>query len=63
MELIVSDNGIGIPEEIDIRKTETLGLQLVLSLVERQLHGEVEVERENGTTFFIRFDPAKFKKA
>ncbi|WP_269850991.1 PAS domain-containing sensor histidine kinase [Methanosarcina horonobensis] len=52
--LSVSDNGIGIPKELDIGNPESLGLQLVTSLVE-QLNGELELERNNGTEFIIRF--------
>ncbi len=52
--LSVSDNGAGLPENLDIEKTETLGLQLVTSLA-RQLRGEIELAREKGTRFTIRF--------
>jgi len=45
----------GIPEEIDIRKTESLGLQLVHILAEDQLDGTLSVDREKGTAFKIRF--------
>ncbi len=48
------DNGSGIPENIDIDKSETLGLQLVRSLV-KQLSGTVEINTGNGTEFVIRF--------
>lgn len=51
----VSDNGIGLPGEIDYRNTETLGLQLVSTLVE-QLGGEIKVERNNGTRFLVTFN-------
>ena len=54
VELIVSDNGIGLPEGFDFRKTESLGLHIVTILVEDQLHGKVEVDRTEGTTFKIR---------
>ncbi|MCD4703555.1 MAG: PAS domain-containing protein [Methanosarcinaceae archaeon] len=53
--LIVSDNGIGIPEEIDFRATESLGLQLVTTLVE-QIYGSIELSREHGTQFTIKFE-------
>jgi PAS domain S-box-containing protein len=53
--LIVSDNGIGIPENIDFENPETLGLQLVNLLVD-QLDGEVELKRGNGTEFTVRFN-------
>ncbi|MDQ1255232.1 MAG: hypothetical protein QG646_4511, partial [Euryarchaeota archaeon] len=52
--LTVSDNGIGIPEDLDIENLDRLGLQLVTTLVE-QLDGELELNRGNGTEFIIRF--------
>jgi two-component sensor histidine kinase len=52
--LTVSDNGVGIPENIDIEDLESLGLQLVTTLVD-QLDGELELKRGNGTEFTIRF--------
>lgn len=53
--LIVSDNGVGIPEEIDFRDTESLGLQLVTTLV-GQIDGSIELNREQGTKFTIKFE-------
>ncbi|MCZ7402797.1 MAG: PAS domain S-box protein [Candidatus Methanoperedens sp.] len=55
IELSVRDNGIGIPEGIDFRKTESLGLHIVNILVENQLHGEITMNNDNGTEFRIRF--------
>jgi PAS domain S-box-containing protein len=52
--LAVSDDGIGIPENLDIEDLDSLGLQLVTSLV-GQLDGKLELKRENGTEFIIRF--------
>ena len=52
--LIVSDNGVGIPENLDIENLDSLGLQLVTTLVD-QLDGELELKRNNGTAFIIRF--------
>jgi PAS domain S-box-containing protein len=52
--LTVSDNGVGIPENMDIENLDSLGLQLVISLVD-QLDGELELKRHNGTKFTIRF--------
>lgn len=54
-ELMVADNGVGIPENIDFRNTNSLGLQLVCNLVE-QLGGTIELGRSNGTKFTIEFD-------
>ena len=52
--LTVSDDGIGLPESLDSENPYTLGLQLLTSLVD-QLDGELEVKRNNGTEFTIKF--------
>jgi PAS domain S-box-containing protein len=52
--LKVSDNGVGITENIDIEDLDSLGLQLVTTLVD-QLDGELELKRNNGIEFTIRF--------
>jgi len=54
LSLVVSDNGGGLPLDLDLEKIDSLGLQLVNDLV-RQLDGSIEIERENGTTFKITF--------
>jgi len=56
IELIVSDNGIGFPEDMDFRKTESLGMQVAITLVE-QLDGTIELDRSKGTAFKIGFSP------
>jgi len=61
-ELRISDNGAGIPEDIDIRKTRSLGLQLIVNLVEHQLQGEIVLDRSHGTEFVIRFSKLLYKK-
>ena len=53
--LRVGDNGVGLPEDIAIPKTESLGLQLIVSLTE-QLNGRMEVARNGGTSFVIEFE-------
>ncbi|MBW2630493.1 MAG: transporter substrate-binding domain-containing protein [Deltaproteobacteria bacterium] len=59
--LTVTDNGIGFPEEIDYKNTETFGLQLVGMLTE-QLNGTVELDRSKETSFKIVFKEQKYKK-
>ncbi|MFP3975500.1 MAG: sensor histidine kinase, partial [Dehalococcoidia bacterium] len=54
LELVASDNGVGIPEGLDFKNTDSLGLQLVMTLV-RQLRGDIELDRTEGTKFRIRF--------
>jgi|AGTN01.2.fsa_nt_gi PAS domain S-box len=52
--LIVSDNGTGLPPEIDFRNTPSLGLQLVNTLVS-QIEGTIDLAGNAGTTFRITF--------
>jgi len=46
--LEVSDNGIGLPREFDIKKIIGLGLETAIGLVEYQLGGEIIFENRNG---------------
>ncbi|MEN8263737.1 MAG: histidine kinase dimerization/phosphoacceptor domain -containing protein [Nitrospirota bacterium] len=62
IELILSDNGIGIPDDLDIKHTKTLGLQLVTTLSEHQLQGRIELDRTKGTEFRITFRELKYEE-
>jgi two-component sensor histidine kinase len=56
--LSVGDDGIGLPEDLDFRDTDSLGFQLVNTLVD-QLGGTIELDNSRGTVFTIRFaDPS-----
>ena len=55
VELIVADNGKGLPPEIDIQALSSLGLRLAVAAITRELGGSVEVERNGGTRFIIHF--------
>ena len=52
IKLIVSDNGSGLPKQVNYRNTKSLGLQLVITLVD-QLNGKIELENKRPTTRFI----------
>jgi PAS domain S-box-containing protein len=52
--LMVKDDGKGFPDNINYRKTHSLGLQLVNTLVD-QLGGNIKLKQNNGTEFDIRF--------
>jgi len=58
--LEVKDNGVGFPEDIDYKNTDSLGLRLVTSLTE-QIDGEIEFNNTSGTSFKIIFNEEKFK--
>ena len=52
--LTVCDNGVGIPDELDLNRTETLGMQIVC-LLTKQLRGTIKIQSEGGASFTIRF--------
>lgn len=52
--LIVEDDGVGLPSDINLETIDTLGLELVVGLV-RQIDGTVNVDTANGTKFIIDF--------
>jgi PAS domain S-box-containing protein len=54
LTLVVRDNGIGFPSDLDFRNTSTLGLQLINTLTD-QIEGNITLERNGGTAFKIVF--------
>ncbi len=55
IELLFSDNGVGMPAGLDWKNAATLGFKLVRTLVENQLDGSIDMESNNGTKFTIKF--------
>jgi two-component sensor histidine kinase/PAS domain-containing protein len=55
LELSVIDNGIGMPDDFDLSRDDTLGLQLVRTLAERQLHGTFKLDDTEKTRYVIQF--------
>ncbi|MEH1969205.1 PAS domain S-box protein [Nostoc sp.] len=55
IEMTIRDNGIGLPDNLDWRNTDSLGLSLVHDLVTEQLEGDITLERDRGTVFKIQF--------
>jgi PAS domain S-box-containing protein len=56
--LVVGDSGVGLPKDFNVKETETLGLQLVMTLVE-QLDGNIKIETNKGIKYFITFEKQK----
>lgn len=52
--LTVKDDGVGIPKDFDIEKSDSLGMQLITNLTQ-QLDGELEIIKSPGATFNIKF--------
>ncbi len=59
LHLNIKDNGIGIPDHVNIDNTETLGIKLVRNLVVLQLKGHLQVNRNGGTEMDIEFQIIK----
>jgi len=53
--IVVQDDGVGIPETIDIATSGGFGFQLV-DMLTNQLDGSIRIERGNGTKFILDFD-------
>ncbi|HEY9722029.1 MAG TPA: histidine kinase N-terminal domain-containing protein [Oscillatoriaceae cyanobacterium] len=51
--LSIHDNGIGLPEGFSPKTDGNLGWQIINTLVSEDLHGQLEIERDNGTTIRI----------
>ena len=53
-EIRIEDDGVGLPKNFDVEKSESLGLQLVYTLIE-QLDGTIKVSSKKGTKYLITF--------
>jgi PAS domain S-box-containing protein len=61
IELRIADDGVGLPPEIDVWKTSSLGFSLVAGLTTQQLKGKLEIRREHGTEFRFLFKELYYK--
>lgn len=52
--IVISDDGVGIPESINLEETTGFGLLMIKGLVQ-QIDGTISIERGTGTTFRIGF--------
>jgi len=55
IEIVVLDNGLGLPDNVNIHQPRSAGLHLVNGLVKNQLDGQIEIKRDAGTEFRIKF--------
>jgi PAS domain S-box-containing protein len=54
-QMTVLDDGIGLPEDLDVEGVKSLGFQLV-SVLARQIGAEVQIRRQGGTEFRLTFE-------
>ena len=57
--LVIRDNGVGLPPDLDFQNTDSLGLQLVCDST-AQIGGTIEIDRTKGTSFTIQFREIKY---
>ena len=55
IRIIMKDNGIGLAIENNLNEPKTLGMQLIQTIAEHQLHGEMSYRIENGTEWTLVF--------
>ncbi|MCP3926337.1 MAG: hypothetical protein GY714_27565 [Desulfobacterales bacterium] len=53
--LIVSDNGTGLPVEINLQEPASLGLRLIKLISEHQLHANLEIDTDSGIAYTLKF--------
>lgn len=61
LTMVVSDNGVGMPEGMDLQKQNTLGLELVCMLT-KQIGGDLVMESKGGVEFRITFNRNRYKR-
>jgi len=57
--LKVSDDGVGMPPNINLKETKSLGLTLIHDLTQ-QLRGNLAIDLSNGTEFILIFSELKY---
>ncbi len=55
LNLRISDDGVGLPEDFDFEQSTTLGMTLVRILAIDQLDATLDIDGKNGTTFDLTF--------
>ncbi|OKS86013.1 tetratricopeptide repeat-containing sensor histidine kinase [Mucilaginibacter polytrichastri] len=58
LQLSIVDNGIGLPDNFDVRKSASLGMEMMKAL-SKQLGGEFTMRNENGVLISINFQIEK----
>lgn len=59
--LTFSDDGIGLPKNINLETTDNLGLNIIKSLV-NQINGTITLKKTQGTQYTITFKELQYKK-
>ncbi len=57
--LSVHDDGVGLNQDLDLKNSDSFGLQLV-DMLSEQLQGSVSIQRNGGVTFTVQFTEISF---
>jgi PAS domain S-box-containing protein len=60
-EMVISDDGIGVDEDFNIKKPKTLGLQIINNLI-NQIDATMEISKAKETEFKIIFKELNYKE-
>ena len=58
LHLVISNNGEALPEGIDYKKPESIGMELIRIMI-IQLSAEAELEKEKGVLYKFKFKELK----
>jgi PAS domain S-box-containing protein len=58
----LSDNGIGVPADQDLKKIESMGIQSMISLIKYQLNGYYRYDADRGLKWHVKFKDNPQKK-
>ncbi|PID89508.1 MAG: hypothetical protein CSB01_01640 [Bacteroidia bacterium] len=59
-QLIVEDNGIGLPEDFEEKKKKSLGMKLIYGLA-NEMGGTIDIKSDKGTTFIVSFKKTRIE--
>ena len=62
IELVISDNGIGIPDGFNLLEQNTLGMKVFYNISTEQLMGDVKIESNQGLAFTIHFKDISYEE-
>jgi two-component sensor histidine kinase len=55
IRITIRDNGVGLPDNFDISRTNSLGITLIRTIVQHQLKGSLMFKSQNGTKISMEF--------
>lgn len=62
IDLELKDDGIGLPDNFDINSDKNLGLNMIRSIVQDQMHGTIDFTVNNGTLWQVKFKKGNYSK-